>query len=67
MRWQARLPCWNRKQAMSASSLRKTFSDMPLDGSRIGELLTLMGNSVYIGGDVIRGVAVASLWHFRDS
>lgn len=32
----------------------KTVRDMPLNGRRVGELLKLMGNAVYITGDVIR-------------
>lgn len=32
----------------------KTVRDMPLNGRRAGELLKLMGNAVYITGDVIR-------------
>ncbi len=32
----------------------KTVRDMPLNGRRVGELLKLMGNAVYISGDVIR-------------
>ena len=38
----------------------KTVTDMPLTGRRVGELLALEGNSVFISGDVIRPrVAVA--------
>ncbi len=38
----------------------KTVVDMPLTGRRVGELLALEGNSIYISGDVIRPrVAVA--------
>jgi hypothetical protein len=38
----------------------KTVVDMPLTGRRVGELLALEGNSIYITGDVIRPrVAVA--------
>lgn len=38
----------------------KTVMDMPLTGRRVGELLALEGNSVFITGDVIRPrVAVA--------
>jgi hypothetical protein len=38
----------------------KTVMDMPLTGRRVGELLALEGNSVFIQGDVIRPrVAVA--------
>ncbi|HZO55074.1 MAG TPA: carboxypeptidase-like regulatory domain-containing protein, partial [Bryobacteraceae bacterium] len=32
----------------------KTIADMPLNGRRVGDLLGLMGNGVYIQGDVIR-------------
>ncbi len=32
----------------------KTIIDMPLQGRRVGELLGLMGHSVFIAGDVIR-------------
>jgi hypothetical protein len=32
----------------------KTIADMPLNGRRVGDLLGLMGNGVYIRGDVIR-------------
>lgn len=32
----------------------KTVSDMPINGRRVGDLLKLMGNSVYVTGDVIR-------------
>lgn len=32
----------------------KTVRDMPLNGRRVGDLLKLMGNSVYVSGDVIR-------------
>ena len=32
----------------------KTIADMPLNGRRVGDLLGLMGNGVYITGDVIR-------------
>ncbi len=32
----------------------KTIADMPLNGRRVGDLLGLMGNGVYIAGDVIR-------------
>lgn len=32
----------------------KTIVDMPLNGRRVGDLLGLMGNGVYIAGDVIR-------------
>lgn len=32
----------------------KTVTDMPLNGRRIGDLLGLAGNAVYIQGDVIR-------------
>jgi hypothetical protein len=32
----------------------KTIADMPLTGRRVGELLGLMGNAVFITGDVIR-------------
>jgi len=32
----------------------KTVTDMPLNGRRVGELLKLMGNSVFITGNVIR-------------
>ena len=32
----------------------KTIVDMPLNGRRVGELLGMMGASVYITGDVIR-------------
>ena len=32
----------------------KTILDMPLNGRRVGDLLGMMGNSVYIQGDVIR-------------
>jgi len=32
----------------------KTIVDMPLNGRRVGQLLALMGNAVYIEGDVIR-------------
>ena len=32
----------------------KTVVDMPLTGRRVGELLALEGNSIYISGDVIR-------------
>ncbi len=38
----------------------KSVTDMPLNGRRVGELLALTGNTVFIGGDVIRPrVAVA--------
>jgi hypothetical protein len=38
----------------------KTVMDMPLTGRRVGELLALQGNSIFIQGDVIRPrVAVA--------
>ena len=38
----------------------KTIIDMPLNGRRVGELLALMGNAVYVSGDVIRPrVAIA--------
>ncbi|HET8548027.1 MAG TPA: carboxypeptidase-like regulatory domain-containing protein, partial [Bryobacteraceae bacterium] len=38
----------------------KTIVDMPLNGRRVGELLGLMGNAVFIRGDVIRPrVAIA--------
>ncbi|MDX2181632.1 MAG: carboxypeptidase regulatory-like domain-containing protein [Bryobacteraceae bacterium] len=33
---------------------QKTIADMPLNGRRVGELLGLAGNSVFITGDVIR-------------
>ncbi|MGJ5820414.1 carboxypeptidase regulatory-like domain-containing protein [Paludibaculum fermentans] len=32
----------------------KTVRDMPINGRRVGDLLKLMGNAVYITGDVIR-------------
>lgn len=32
----------------------KTVRDMPINGRRVGDLLKLMGNAVYISGDVIR-------------
>ena len=32
----------------------KTITDMPLTGRRVGELLGLMGNAVFISGNVIR-------------
>ena len=32
----------------------KTIVDMPLNGRRVGELLGLMGNAVFVTGDVIR-------------
>lgn len=32
----------------------KTIADMPLNGRRVGELLGLMGNAVFVSGDVIR-------------
>lgn len=32
----------------------KTIADMPLNGRRVGDLLGLMGNAVYVTGDVIR-------------
>ncbi len=32
----------------------KTISDMPLNGRRVGELLGLAGNAVFVQGDVIR-------------
>ncbi len=32
----------------------RTISDMPLNGRRVGELLGLMGNAVFVQGDVIR-------------
>ncbi|MBL8222540.1 MAG: TonB-dependent receptor, partial [Bryobacterales bacterium] len=32
----------------------KTIADMPLNGRRVGDLLGLMGNGVYIRGDIIR-------------
>ncbi len=32
----------------------KTIADMPLNGRRVGDLLALMGNSVFVSGDVIR-------------
>jgi hypothetical protein len=32
----------------------KTIADMPLNGRRVGDLLGLIGNGVYIRGDVIR-------------
>lgn len=32
----------------------KTIADMPLNGRRVGDLLGLIGNGVYIQGDVIR-------------
>lgn len=32
----------------------RTITDMPLNGRRVGELLGLMGNAVFVGGDVIR-------------
>jgi outer membrane receptor protein involved in Fe transport len=32
----------------------KTIADMPLNGRRVGELLGLMGNAVFVTGDVIR-------------
>lgn len=38
----------------------KTIADMPLNGRRVGDLLGLMGNAIYIRGDVIRPrVAIA--------
>lgn len=38
----------------------KTVRDMPINGRRVGDLLRLMGNAVYITGDVIRPrVAIA--------
>lgn len=32
----------------------KSVRDMPINGRRVGDLLKLMGNAVYISGDVIR-------------
>jgi hypothetical protein len=32
----------------------KTIADMPLNGRRVGDLLGLVGNGVYIRGDIIR-------------
>lgn len=32
----------------------KTVRDMPINGRRVGDLLKLMGNAVYVSGDVIR-------------
>ncbi|MDZ7639117.1 MAG: carboxypeptidase regulatory-like domain-containing protein [Bryobacterales bacterium] len=32
----------------------RTINDMPLNGRRVGELLGLMGNAVFVSGDVIR-------------
>lgn len=32
----------------------KTVRDMPINGRRVGDLLKLMGNAVYVTGDVIR-------------
>lgn len=32
----------------------RTISDMPLNGRRVGELLGLVGNAVFVQGDVIR-------------
>ncbi|MCW5964090.1 MAG: TonB-dependent receptor [Bryobacterales bacterium] len=32
----------------------RTITDMPLNGRRVGELLGLMGNAVFVQGDVIR-------------
>jgi hypothetical protein len=38
----------------------KTIADMPLNGRRVGDLLTLQGAAVYVTGDVIRPrVAIA--------
>lgn len=38
----------------------KTVTDMPLNGRRVGELLALMGNAVFVTGNVIRPrVAIA--------
>ncbi len=38
----------------------KTIADMPLNGRRIGDLMGLAGNAIYISGDVIRPrVAIA--------
>jgi hypothetical protein len=32
----------------------KTVRDMPINGRRVGDLLKLLGNAVYVSGDVIR-------------